>query len=388
MTLQAKKKIFHDWAYGLFIHYGVYSVYGNGEWKMFLERRDPKEYFEKALPHFHPTYEMGHYWAELAKRFGMRYGVLTTRHHEGYFIGDDVIRGFVDGCRENNLGIGLYYSVADWSDPDYCGGPANAENWERFVQKTHRQIKQIMTDYGQIDYLFYDACPPGNLWRSKELHQEIRAMQPGLLVSRCNSDENDLKSCERHTSGSPDDIWETCDSLNGAWSYNPHDTNWRTPQNVIKLLSTNRHNGGNLLLSIGPKADGSFQPEVFEILDKVGDWVRANEEALFDVDAHPFNYHDREISTSKGNNAYFRLERNYGPEKRIVGIGNKVKRVTWLVTGQEIRFEQVNDVVTLFDMPVEKPGDLPLMIKFELDGEPFGIENPMQPNMKVKFEGE
>ena len=79
MTLQEKKKIFHDWAYGLFIHYGVYSVYGNGEWKMFLERLDPKEYFEKALPHFHPTYEMGHYWAELAKRFQMEENRISVK---------------------------------------------------------------------------------------------------------------------------------------------------------------------------------------------------------------------------------------------------------------------------------------------------------------------
>ena len=388
MSLEAKKKIFHDWGYGLFIHYGVYSVYGHGEWKMFLERLNPEEYFKEALPHFHPTYQMGHDWALLAKRFGMRYGVLTTRHHEGYFIGDDVIRGFVDGCRENNLGIGLYYSVADWSDPDYCAGPNNKDGrWERFVQKTHRQIKQIMTDYGQIDYLFYDGCPAPASWRMLELHKEIRALQPGLLISRCIED-TDIMSCERHTGGDPNAVWETCDSLNGAWSYNPRDNDWRSPQNVINLLSTNRHNGGNLLLSIGPRADGSIQQEVYDILDKVGDWVRANEEALFDVDAHPFNYHDREISTGKDNNVYFRLIRNNTSVRRVTGIGNKVLRATWLASGEEIRFEQKGDVVIMYDVPLQAPDELPLMFKFELDGKPVGVQNPMLPDPYIKFDGE
>ena len=388
MSREIKKKLFHDWAYGLFIHYGVYSVYGQGEWKMFKERLKPEEYFREALPHFHPTYQMGHDWASFARRVGMRYGVLTTRHHEGYFIGDDVIRGFVDGCRKNGLGIGLYYSVADWSDPDYCAGPNVKDGrWERFVQKTHRQIKQIMTDYGQIDYLFYDGCPVPESWRMQKLHKEIRAMQPGMLISRCMED-TDLMSCERHTGGDPNAIWETCDSLNGAWSYNSQDADWKSPKSIIRLLSTNRHNGGNLLLSIGPKADGTIQPEVYEILDKVGSWVHANEEALFDVEPHPFQYCDREISTSKGNNAYFILEHIHGPDKRIAGIGSKVKRVTELVSGKDIRFEQFDDIIILHGMPRHAPEDLPLTIKFELVGRPFGIKNPMQPERFVKFEGE
>ena len=386
MSLEEKKKIFHDWAYGLFIHYGVYSVYGRGEWMMYFERRDPEEYFSKALPQFHPTYENGHYWAELAKRFAMRYAVLTTRHHEGYFIGDEVIRGFVDGCRENRLGVGLYYSVADWSDPDYCKGPKSPESWERFVQKTHRQIKQIMTDYGRIDYLFYDACPPAATWRVKELHQEIRAMQPGLLISRCGAD-NDLKSCERHNNGAPEGIWETCDSVNGSWSCNQFDHKWKSAKQLVELFSTNRHNGGNLLLSIGPKADGSVQPEAIRILDEAADWIRANEEALFEVEPHPFDYHDKEITTSRGNIAYLRPTRYYGPVLRVCGIGNKVKRISWLTTGEEVRFEQNHDCIELFNMPPEPEG-MPRMLKIELEGLPFGVPNPMKPDCNINIYGE
>jgi len=317
----------------------------------------------------------------------MKYAVLTTRHHEGYFIGDELLREFVSACRKNGLGVGFYYSVADWSDPDYCAGPDSPETWERFVQKTHRHIREIMTGYGRIDYLFYDGCPPPETWRLKELHREIRAIQPEMLISRC-SEDTDLKSCEGHANGDPDNLWESCYTLNKSWGYNKFDHEWKSPFQVASMLSDNRHNGGNLLLNVGPMADGSIQPEAVRIIETVGGWVRRNREALFNVEPHPFHYFDREITTSHGNTAYMRLIREYGPQRRICGIGNQVRKISFLDTGKELAFTQKKDIITLTDLPPAEADALPRMLKLELDGPPAGIRNPMLPDCTIKTTGE
>ena len=388
MTIADKKKLFNQWAYGLFIHYGVYSTFGLGEWLMFLERRKPEEYFREGLPKFKPRRGCAREWVELAKRGGMKYAVLTTRHHEGYFIGEELLHEFVDACRENGLGVGFYYSVADWSDPGYCAGPASPDTWKKFVEKAHRQIREIMTGYGKIDYLFYDGCPPPASWGLHELHKEIRALQPEMLISRCREDV-DLKSCEGHANGDPDNLWESCYTLNDSWGYNRFDHNWKPVKKVISMLSNNRHNGGNLLLNVGPMADGTVQREAVEIIEKVGTWLRENGEAIYDVIPHPFDYHDREYSTAKGSTAYIRLENEYrGPQRRLCGIANQVKKISILSTGEEIAFQQQDDVITLTGLIPQEENALQRVLKLELDGAPKGIRNPMSPDYAIKFTGE
>lgn len=388
MTIAEKKKIFNRWGYGLFIHYGLYSVYGLGEWLMFLERRNPEEYYRDALPGFRPEKGCARKWVELAVRGGMKYAVLTTRHHEGYFIGEEILHEFAGACREHGLGVGFYYSVADWSDPDYRGGPASRESWERFVSGTHRRIRELMTGYGKIDYLFYDGCPPPGTWRLRELHREIRALQPEMLVSRCGED-TDLKSCEGHANGDPNGIWESCYSLqSGGWGYCKDSPVDKTPCQVAEMLSNNRHNGGNLLLNIGPRADGSIPEDQRSLIETVGRWVKVNQEALFDIEPHPFQYHDREITTACGNVAYLRLIRIRGPERRICGIGNRIRKITYLDTGEEIAFRQSGDAVTLRGLIGKTPEGMPRFLRMELDGAPFGIRNPMNPDCSIKTTGE
>ena len=255
MTIAEKKKIFNRWGYGLFIHYGLYSVYGLGEWLMFLERRNPEEYYRGALPGFRPEKGCARKWVELAVRGGMRYAVLTTRHHEGFFIGEELLHEFAGACREHGLGVGFYYSVADWSDPDYRGGPNSPESWARFVSGTHRRIRELMTGYGKIDYLFYDGCPPPGTWRMHDLHREIRSLQPEMLVSRCGED-TDLKSCEGHANGDPNGIWESCYTLQrGSWGYCKNSPVDKTPCQVAEMLSVekesiSRMESGKIVLNL------------------------------------------------------------------------------------------------------------------------------------------
>lgn len=371
------KSEFANLGYGMFIHYGLYSIYGRGEWVMSQERMTNEEYFS-VVPQFRNDPAFAEQWVKLAAESGMRYAVLTTRHHDGYFIGKDLVRSFCDSCRKHGLKVGLYYSVGDWSDFDFRAGAAGP-NWERFVRKTHRQLNELMSDYGEVDYLFYDGCPDPASWRAKELHAELRRLQPGLLIScRCGLEE-DVYSSEQH-SGAHNGTWESCYTLNGSWGYNPHDLHWKTPEEVISLLMKIRHNGGNLLLNVGPRPDGSIQPEAIEILRKVAQWLRLNGEAVYDVEPHPFNYKDQEFSVGRGNTVYIMLTRDWdGVLRKICGIGNKVKSISLLATGENITFEQQADIIRLTGLPGRKNGGFPRILKLELEGSPFGIHNPMWP---------
>ena len=371
------KEEFSKLAYGMFIHYGLYSIYGRGEWVMSTERMTNEEYFS-VIPQYRNDPSFAESWVKLASECGMKYAVLTTRHHDGYFIGKDLVSAFCSSCRKYGLKVGLYYSVGDWSDPDFQAG-SDGKNWNRFVQKTHRQLKELMSDYGEIDYLFYDGCPLPQFWQAEELHRELRRLQPGLLIScRCGLTE-DVFSSEQHA-GSHNGIWESCYTLNDTWGYSKYDKNWKSAKNIIELLMGIRHNGGNLLLNVGPRPDGTIQKEVVDILKTVGEWVRKNEEAIFDVAPHPFRYKDQEISTGKDSSAYIMLKRDWPGERCwICGIGNKIYSVKNLATGENIAFCQNHDKLELLGLPDRKEEDLPRVIKLEFEGAPIGIHNPKWP---------
>ncbi len=371
------KSEFTNLAYGMFIHYGLYSIYGRGEWVMSRERMTNEEYFS-VEPQFRNDPEFAEQWVKLAAESGMRYAVLTTRHHDGYFIGDALVRSFCDNCRKYGLKVGLYYSVGDWSDFDFRAGTAGP-NWERFVEKTHRQLKELMTEYGEVDYLFYDGCPSPASWRAKELHAELRRLQPGLLIScRCGLDE-DVFSSEQN-SRAHDGVWESCYTLNNSWGYTKHDDQWKTAADVIPMLMGIRHNGGNLLLNVAPLPDGSIQQEALDVLKQVSDWLAQNGEAVYGVEPHPFNYKDQEISVGRGNTAYIMLIRDWnGILRKICGIGNRIKSISLLASDKKVAFEQKGDVISLTGLPPRNHGALPRVLKLELDGAPVGVHNPMWP---------
>ena len=377
MEHEEYRRRFHDFAYGMFIHYGLYTIHARGEWVMSKERMTDEEYF-KVLPQFKNNGELAEKWVETAARCGMRYACLTTRHHDGYFIGSELVGSFCNACRKHGLGVGLYYSVGDWSDRDFRGG-AEGKNWGRFVEKTHRQLRELMSDYGRIDYLFYDGCPDPHNWDAKNLHGELRKLQPGLLIScRCGLDE-DIASSEGHTGTHPG-TWESCYTLNDHWGYNQYDRNWKSPEEIITLLMTLRHNNGNLLLNIGPMPDGSIQPEELRRLETVGRWLSHNGEAVYEVTPHPFNYKDQEISTGHGSTVYIMLQADYlGPRRIICGIGNRIRKITLLEDRSDIAFRQEADKVYLTGLSFGKEGGLPRVLKIDLDSAPFGIHNPMWP---------
>lgn len=386
MNLASQKQKFFDWGYGLMIHFGLYSVYGRGEWILYKERMNPEEYRKNALPSYQPRKGCARDWVRFAQSCGMKYVVLTTRHHDGFFIGEEILHEYCDACREFGLGVGLYYSVADWSDPDYRQGTAG-KNWWRFVKKSHRQILDLMNNYGKIDYLFYDGTPPPETWNVLEFHQQIRALQPDMLITRCRAD-NDIISCEQNSLGG-EGLWESCYTLNDSWGYNAHDQNWKTPRELARMLFANRHNGGNFLINIGPRADGSIPEESVRILQKLGRWVKKNAEAIYEIIPHPFQYADQELSTGRKQVAYLMLIwENYGPERKITGIGNRVLKLSFLDSGEKLDFVQKKDIIQLTGLNPRGNAAMPRILKIELDGTPVGIKNYMTPQLAMKFDGD
>ena len=345
----AAVKRYQDNRFGMFIHYGLYSLVSHHEWAMYIERIPVPEY-RKLADRFKPKAGAAEEWVKLAKKTGMKYLCLTTRHHDGFCLfdtkftdfnsvksaaGRDLVREFVDACRAHGMRPTLYYSVADWSDSGHASGAEkDPEGWKRFVGIVHGQLKELMTNYGPIDYIFYDGCPPPETWRAAEINQEMRRLQPDLLISdRCRLDE-DVASCENHLAAH-DKPWECCMTVNSSWGCNSGDPFRKDPITLIHALATCMHNGGNFLLNMGPLADGTPQPGDVKILNKLGGWVRRNAEAVYGTTRAPFNYCDYKLSCARGDTVYIAFHFYHGPDTVVAGIGNRVKSIRLLHPAQD-----------------------------------------------------
>jgi alpha-L-fucosidase len=371
----------------MFIHYGLYSILGRHEWALCYERIPFAEYRQLAR-RFRPKPDCVRNWVALAKEAGMRYACLTTRHHEGFALFDtqvsdfksrrDLVAEYVTACRQAKIGVGLYYSVGDWGCPGFLAGPKkDPRGWKQFVAVVHAQLRELMTHYGRIDYLFYDGCPPPQTWDCAAINAEIRRLQPHILISsRCGLDE-DVMSAEGYTISDPGKSWETCLTTNRSWGYNAGDPDWKTPRAVVLDLLTCGHNGGNFLLNIGPQADGSIPTPAARLLRTVGAWVKRNAAAVYGTDPHPFNYADQKLSTGQGRRVFIPLHFYHGPDTVVAGIGNRVRAAWVLANGRRIRFRQAGNRVFLTGLPRRAPDPVLPVLAFALVGKPRGLPNPL-----------
>lgn len=287
--------------FGMFVHYGLYSQLGRNEWVMTLENIPIPEY-EKLADTFAPRPGAPREWAALAKKAGMKYMVMTTRHHEGFSLWDskanpynsvnygpkrDIVREFVDACREFDLGIGFYSSLMDWHHPDGWRCAFDSEARTRFNRYIRDLNTELLTNYGKIDILWYDVAMPMESWEgwnSVELNQQMRALQPDIIINDRSRLPEDFGTPEEHVTAGDRD-WEACMTFNGiSWGYVDGDrasAHSYNAQRIIKMLSTCASGGGNLLLNIGPTPDGSVPQEAVEPLTTVGGWLAENGAAVY-----------------------------------------------------------------------------------------------------------
>jgi alpha-L-fucosidase len=305
--------------------------------------------------------------------------VMTTKHHEGFCLWDtqqtdynavrrgpgrDLVREYVEACREFGLKIGFYYSLMDWHHPDGARCATDADAYERFIDFTHGCVRELCTNYGKIDILWYDVAWPFKTpgpWKSAEMTAMARRLQPGLIVNNRALLPEDFGTPEEHvTAAEAGRDWEACMTFNGAWGYMPcaPADDWLTTRDVLRMLRTAAAGKGNLLLNIGPAPDGSVPELAYERLAPVGKWLNKNGEAVYGqvnrIDGHLESMPTGEW-TMKGRTAYYWCTRWPGNTLTIGGLRSKVEQATLLATGQPISFEQRGQQLTLTGLPKTNP---------------------------------
>jgi alpha-L-fucosidase len=381
---------FPESRYGLFVHWGPYAQYGRGEQVLFREHRDPRAYIERACAwdpqHYDPTR-----WAEVAREAGMRYACLTTRHHDGYCLwntrttdyssgaqapGRDVVGEFVAAFRAAGLRVGLYYSLIDWRVPAYFDGPEkDPEGWARMRDYIHAQVEELLTQYGPIDYLWFDGLWPRTPEElaAERLVERMRELQPHLLINNRLGDRasGDVGTPEHHIKAE-DRLWESCQvSTWRLWGYASGER-WRPADRLLDMLCECAHKGGNLLLNVGPQPDGRLPPEFVTRAREVGRWLAVHGEAIYGTDGGDVTeFITRGWQTVKGNALYLIIRFWDGrPTLRLADLVTPVERVELLTTGEPLAFEQQNEVVHIHGLPQAPPTDLFPVIKLTCRGRP------------------
>jgi len=387
---------FEEAKFGMFIHWGAYSVAARGEWVFNREMISKEEYIEKYVNNFKAENYNPAKWMEIAKKAGIKYVVLTTKHHDGFALWDtattefnatkmgpemDLVKEYVEAARKEGLKVGFYYSPADWNHPDYPY--AYCRDWptewrdeaarQRFVKYYFEQLTELCTNYGKIDLLWYDGCIPEPL-DGEMVNKKLKEIQPDMLISNRNGEPFDFKVSEQAIVPPNDDIpWEACMTLNGNWGYHSGDFEYKSAKDVIMLLLTAAKDGGNLLLNVGPKSDGEIPSESVKILQEVGRWMDKNGEAIYGVERSLLNWALSSILTVKMNKVYINLHCHL-KEYWLAEFKNKIKSVYVLATNQELEFEQHdNGRLLIKNIPEFSQDELVFSIVCETEGKPIPI---------------
>lgn len=408
--------------FGMFIHFGAYAVAGRGEWVKSNEKITTVQY-QKYIDAFNPIDFDAKAWAKTAKAAGMKYAVLTAKHHDGYclfdskltdyklskqFGGRDLVREFLDAFRAEGIKVGLYYSIIDWHHPDYpnVGNHPQRDdkeyskqkfNWDNYLKYMHGQVEELTKNYGKIDIMWFDYSfdnYSGEKWKAKELVEMVRKNQPEIILDNRLETHAGSSSAQRMVSmlgdfetpeqGVPDVPlidkynnaipWETCLTLNGVWGYSEFDHDWKSPELIIHTLVNCVSKNGNLLLNVGPDVRGNIPTESINILTEVGNWLQLNGESIYGCGSAQLPKPDWGRFTQKANFIFAHwLYPNIGQLNAKGVDGDNVKNVFLLKSGAELPYnktwwgntEKGNLFINVGANP-EKPVKYNTVVKIEL----------------------
>ena len=375
----------HEARFGMFVHWGLYSVLGRHEWVMEQEGIPVAEY-EQLAQRFKPAPYAARGWAKLAKQAGQKYMVMTTKHHEGFCHfdskltsytapkqgpGRDLVKEYVEAARAEGLRVGFYYSLMDWHHPDGARCATDEAARRRFVDYIHGQIRELLTNYGKIDILWYDVAwpldPAG--WESEKMNEMAFRLQPEIIVNNRNKLPGDFATPEQRVVAGKR-AWEACMTMNNSWGYQKADDDWKAPKTVIRNLVTCAHDGGNYLLNIGPKPDGSIPEESVKILTAVGKWMERNGQSIYAVEPCQPRRSSFAGFTRKGNTLYMHVWFWPGETVALGGLRNQVKSARLLASGRDVKFQQEDFRVRFTGLPAAAPDTPVTTIAIECDGEP------------------
>ena len=399
---------FREARFGIFIHYGLYSTLGTGEWSQANENYTHEEYAELAKS-FAPKEGCAREWCELAKKAGAKYAVLTTRHHEGFslwdskanpynsynFCGRDLVREFVDACRQFDLKIGLYTSLMDWHHPDSWTCANDPEARLRFTKYIEDLNTELLTNYGKIDVLWYDvACPLHNFesWDSVNRNARLRKLQPHIIINDRSSIPEDFDTPEQSIRASTRD-WEACNTLTRlAWGYVDEEQSKPfaiSSKQILRDLHLCTCGGGNLLLNISPAPDGSVTKDTWERLVPVGDWLKINGEATYGKKFRTGPVYSANTLTAVSADKEcknFYLWNWVWPKNGKLFFGGYMdapKKISYLATGEEIKFRVDGHRIILEDLPAEVPDKITgvTVLKMEFESAPRHVFRSYYPQI-------
>jgi len=335
---------FQDAKFGLFIHWGVYSVLGKGEWVMNNDKISIAEY-EKLAPRFNPVNYDPAAWVSLAKQAGMKYITITSKHHDGFAMwatkqskwnivdatpyGKDVLKPLADECHKQGLRLFFYHSHLDWHHPEYfplgrtghASGRAARGDFNKYLDYMDAQLSELLTNYGDVAGIWFDGMwdKPDADWRLERTYGLIHKHQPGALVGSNHHlapfDGEDFQMFEKDLPGKNTAGFnekskigtlplETCETINVAWGYNSTDKKFKSTRDLIHYLAKAAGNNANFLLNIGPKPDGTIQEEFVTRLKEIGAWMSRNSESIYGTRGGPITPRPWGVTTQKGSKTY------------------------------------------------------------------------------------
>ncbi len=403
---------------GIFVHWGIYAVRGVGEsWSFYHDSISYEDYMAQCEGFTAANYDPKA-WAELFKEAGAKYAVLTTKHHDGVALWDtkandlsvihrtpagrDLITPYVEALRDQDLRVGLYYSHLDWSHPDYATiwrtderekqdqiqknrftHPAGAEDpaaWERFLQFHRAQMEELITEFGSIDLLWFDGDWERDVeqWKFREFRSWLDQESPQTVLNSRMWGLGDYATPEQGIPVvPPQGPWEFCVTMNRSWGYQPQDTEYKSVEQLIWMFAETIGLGGNMLLDIGPKEDGTIPEEEVERLKGLGAWIKGNEEAIYPTIGGLSRGHFYGPSTlSKDRETIYLFQ--FGQSKApipVKGIRNKIKNISVLKTGQNLTHQKIGGApwfnipgLLWIDLPQEYCDPVATVVKIELEG--------------------
>jgi alpha-L-fucosidase len=401
----AARRWFQDAKFGMFIHWGVYSVLGQGEWVMNNSRIPIAEY-EKLPARFNPVRYDPAAWVSLAKSAGMRYITITSKHHDGFAMwgtrqskwdivdatpyGKDVLKALSEECRKQGLRLFFYHSHLDWHNPDYyprgrtgqTAGRPESGDFNRYLDYMDAQLTELLTNYGDIAGIWFDGIWDRRDadWRLRRTYDLIHKLQPAALVGNNHHlapfDGEDFQMFEKDLPGqntagfnSESKIGslplETCDTINGAWGYNESDKKFKSPKQLVQYLTRAAGNNANFLLNIGPKPDGTIQDEFVATLREIGQWMDKYSESVYGTRGGPIAPRPWGATTTKGNTVYLHLHDWPDENLAIPRLPKPVKAARLLVGGKPISVREIDNGL-LLRIPAEGRDPMDTVIVLDL----------------------
>jgi alpha-L-fucosidase len=403
---QARMAWWRDAKFGMFIHWGIYAIPGRGEWVQWNEQI-PVEEYAKLADQFQGSMFDADAWASCAKAAGMKYTVLTTRHHDGFCLFDsktsdftsvktaaqrDFVADYVKAVRKAGLHVGFYYSPLDWRFPGFFLPDLQLKSAEAMRQQYHRQMEELLSNYGQIDVLWFDGGEADWLnfgadwagakwqkrangkhyqgrfkWEHDKVYATLRRLQPQAIINGRADMPEDFHSREGDGALGGFDAehpWELCTTLAGAWGWQKN-AQVKSLRDCVQLLVKTVGRDGNLLLNVGPRPDGEIDPPQVKRLKEIGEWLGKYGESIYGTRGGPFLPGDYCVSTHHDKLIYVHVLKWPGDKVILPAIPAKIVRAASLVGG-EVGFTQTEHGVEISVSP-ENRGDIDTVIALELD---------------------